>query len=85
VENLYERSKAYNIYQDDLDMERTNFDSVLELRFDYNLKNDMWVALHEWGPKSAAWCQTQFAEIDVKNISAEVERYYKIASKSRVL
>jgi hypothetical protein len=58
---------------------------VIELRGDFKIKNDMWTALHEWGYKIEKWISTQFAAIDVQDISDEVERYYKIAGKSRVL
>lgn len=85
VEGLYENCRSYNNYQDELDMERTNFENVFELRRDFKLKNDMWTALHEWDFKTAEWYKSQFSQIDVRDISAQVDRYFKVASRSRVL
>ena len=70
VEGLYENCRSYNNYQDELDMERTNFENVFELRRDFKLKNDMWTALHEWDFKTAEWYKSQFSQIDVRDISA---------------
>ena len=66
-------------------MERTNFEYVAEMRRDFKLKNDMWVALHEWNYKIVTWNDTQFSEIDVDSITKEVDMYYKIAVRSRML
>lgn len=55
------------------------------MRRDFKLKNDMWVALHEWSYKVVTWFQTQFSEINVEGISKDVDYYYKVAVRSRVL
>ena len=85
IDFMWESSKAFNTYQDQLEMERTDFQAVGETRQQYKLLFDMWNALHEWGFKIVKWRSTQFALIDVAEISKEVDGYYRISQKSRRL
>ena len=85
VENLFTESKACTVFQDELELERTNFEFVVEMRRDFRLKYDMWLALHEWGIKIVTWHTTAFQKIEVDNIVKEVDNYYRIAMKSRAL
>jgi hypothetical protein len=85
VEELYVQCKAYNAYQEELELDRTDFQHVFELRRDNKIKSDMWRAMMEWDVKFADWKTTDFAEIDVAKISEEVEGYHKIAMRSKSL
>lgn len=79
MEVLNSQSKAYIGYQNDIEIERTNFDDVWELRIDYKIKLDLWTSLYEWDDKFESWKTASFAKIDVNSISEEVEKSYKIA------
>ena len=47
VENVFLESKACTVFQDELELERASFEYVSEMRRDFKLKYDMWLALHE--------------------------------------
>jgi dynein heavy chain len=85
VETVFNESKNYNLFQDQLEQERTNFEYVNDMRRDYRLKYEMWLALYEWSYKITEWTATPFSQIDVDSISKEVDNYFKIAMRSRVL
>lgn len=85
VEDVFNSSKAYSSYQDELEIERTNFDYVAEMKRDFKLKNDMWTALYEWSSKIVTWNSTPFKLIDVEQIGKDVDNYYRIAMRSRIL
>jgi dynein heavy chain len=85
MEELFQDTRTFNKYQDDLEMERSDFEKVREIRDEFKLKNDLWGALHEWNQKIPVWINTQFSQIDVQGIGADVERYYKIAQRSKAL
>lgn len=85
MEELFTDTRTFNKYQEDLEMDRTDFEKVRELRDEFRLKNDLWGALHEWNQKIPIWISTQFSQIDVASITGDVERYYKIAQRSKAL
>ena len=78
-------TKNFNSYQQELEIEPKNFVDVFELHKDFQRKYDMWKALHEWQDKVVGWNDTAFSVIDVTKISTEVDRYHKIAKKSKIL
>ena len=82
---MHSQSKAYIKYQNDIDTERTDFDDVFELRIDYGIKHGLWSSLYEWDDKFESWKITEFAKIDVNQISEEVEKSYKVAQRAKVL
>ena len=85
VETVFNDSKACTVFQDELEAERTSFEYVGEMRRDFKLKYDMWLALHEWNTKIVTWNTTAFQKIDVDQISKDVDNYYRIAMRSRAL
>jgi dynein heavy chain len=85
VEQLYTDTQDYNNFAKELDIERVSFAAVVDTRRDYKLKADLWNSLHEWTYKTLKWNSTSFGVIDVDAISKEVDHYYRIAQRSRVL
>ena len=85
AEQCFEDSKAFAKFQEELEIERTDFEYVNEMRRDFKLKSDMWNALYEWSTKVNQWCNTPFKDIDVDQITKEVDQYYRIALRSRAL
>ncbi|CAG9317056.1 unnamed protein product [Blepharisma stoltei] len=85
VEELYTDANNYSMYLDVLELERKNFNHVINLRQDYILKNDMWSALNDWTGKLGMWKETPFKSIDVETIGEEVEGFYKVSLRSRQL
>lgn len=50
-------------------MEFIRFDSVNDIKIDYNIKSAMWKALYDWNSIIGIWHNTPFNRIDVENIS----------------
>ncbi|OMJ81675.1 hypothetical protein SteCoe_17784 [Stentor coeruleus] len=85
VNMLIVDTKAFNNYQQELEIEPKDFVLVYQVQKDFQRKYDMWKALHEWQHKVLNWNDTAFSVIDVEKISKEVDMYYRIAKKSIVL
>ncbi|OMJ88621.1 hypothetical protein SteCoe_9401 [Stentor coeruleus] len=85
VDILIADAKAFNDYQQELEIEPKNFVLVYEVQKDFQRKYDMWRALYEWQIKVLNWNDTAFSVIDVEKISKEVDMYYRIAKKSMIL
>lgn len=85
VIGLHSDTQKFMSYQEQLEIEKSAFIEVDDMKADFKILKDMWTALLEWGPKETQWLTTPFNLIDVGNISKEVENYYKVSKRSAKL
>ena len=77
VESLKERGKALNRYQDTLDLEQTPFESVDNVKIEWNLLHKLWKGMVEWREFAQTQIHTKFKDIEVETITKTVEKYDK--------
>jgi len=75
------RGKEINEHQVFFELPETIFESIDELKAEWQLKYDLWSGLNEWLALKDAWVAIKFKEIGVEEIQKAVEKFDKLSNK----
>ncbi|EAY17883.1 Dynein heavy chain family protein [Trichomonas vaginalis G3] len=80
TEEIYKSSQEYNQYQSAMMIPLTDFDDVMHLFVNVNLKKLLWDTKKEWSQKTEEWCNTSFQSVDPDKMVLEIQDFVTKAS-----
>lgn len=74
IKVVEETSVKFNEYEKVLNIDRTCFDSLIDLRMDIDLRLGMWEGLKNIKSWAKQWAETPFIFVDVEHIMQKTEQ-----------
>jgi len=79
IEDLIQKGRDYNFYQEELQMEVTPFVALQDFKYEFKTIEKLWVNYKEWNDRIKKWKATQFEEISMEEIVETHEKLTKIS------
>ena len=82
LEQLEELSKTYSSYQELFHITAYDYKNLRETFEVFDLYCGLWKTIDEWGSKTTDWYHSDFCQLDVEQVSTDVQALYKSAAQA---